>query len=77
MSDTPSVDNSYIPRKCSYSNQILTSKDHSSIQINLSLLNKNGIYSGKQRTYAISGMIRKKGDSDKAINLMAEKHDFN
>ncbi|ABW98226.1 rps21 (nucleomorph) [Hemiselmis andersenii] len=70
------VEFSYIPRKCSFSNQILTSKDHSSIQISIQALNLNGISLRKNKTYAINGKIRRKGISDLALNLLTEETDF-
>jgi small subunit ribosomal protein S21e len=68
---------SYIPRKCSYSNQILASKDHSSVQISIGILNKKGIFSGKSKIYALVGILRKKGYSDRAMNFLSENIDKN
>lgn len=68
---------SYIPRKCSYSNQILASKDHSSIQISVAILNKKGTFSGKSKIFALVGILRKKGYSDKAMNFLSENIDQN
>jgi len=68
---------SYIPRKCSYSNQILASKDHSSIQISIGILNKKGLFLGKSKIYALVGILRKKGYSDRAINFLSEDIDKN
>lgn len=65
----------FVPRKCSFSNQILTSKDYSSIQISIALANKKGIFSGKNKMYALAGIIRKKGYSDTALNYLTENSD--
>mmetsp|Transcript_41261 Transcript_41261/g.80646 ORF Transcript_41261/g.80646 Transcript_41261/m.80646 type:complete len:84 (+) Transcript_41261:25-276(+) len=69
------IEKTYIPRKCSFSNQILTSKDHSSIQISIGILNNNNLFFGKIKTLTISGKIRKKGLSDHALNLLVEEYD--
>mmetsp|Transcript_19795 Transcript_19795/g.49528 ORF Transcript_19795/g.49528 Transcript_19795/m.49528 type:complete len:118 (-) Transcript_19795:3-356(-) len=67
---------SYIPRKCSFSNQILASKDHSSIQVSVKNQNLNNLVIKNCKTYAISGVIRRKGLSDRALNLLTEECDF-
>mmetsp|Transcript_10314 Transcript_10314/g.26732 ORF Transcript_10314/g.26732 Transcript_10314/m.26732 type:complete len:84 (-) Transcript_10314:92-343(-) len=70
------IELSYNPRKCSFSNQILTSKDHSSIQISIQPLNLSGVAPGKNKTFAINGKIRRKGISDLALNLLTEEQDL-
>uniref|UniRef100_A0A9I9CPV8 40S ribosomal protein S21 n=2 Tax=Cucumis melo TaxID=3656 RepID=A0A9I9CPV8_CUCME len=48
----------YIPRKCSATNRLITSKDHASVQINIGHLDENGIYTGQFSTFALCGFIR-------------------
>ena len=65
-------DNNYFPRKCSSTNKILTSKDHSSIQIKICCVNKDGYYEGKVETYVICGFLRKSGKADYALNRLVK-----
>nr|ABK24116.1 unknown [Picea sitchensis] len=48
----------YIPRKCSATNRLITSKDHASVQLNIGHLDENGIYTGQFTTFALSGFVR-------------------
>ncbi|CAL0334943.1 unnamed protein product [Lupinus luteus] len=48
----------YIPRKCSATNRLITSKDHASVQINVGHLDESGVYNGNFSTFALSGYIR-------------------
>ncbi|XP_048321980.1 small ribosomal subunit protein eS21y isoform X1 [Ziziphus jujuba] len=48
----------YIPRKCSATNRLITSKDHASVQINVGHLDENGVYTGQFSTFALCGFVR-------------------
>ncbi|KAF9620957.1 hypothetical protein IFM89_015779 [Coptis chinensis] len=48
----------YIPRKCSATNRLITSKDHASVQINVGHLDVDGLYTGKFSTFALCGYVR-------------------
>ncbi|KAL6510955.1 Small ribosomal subunit protein eS21y [Orobanche gracilis] len=49
----------YIPRKCSATNRLITSKDHASVQINIGHLDENGRYiNGQFSTFALCGYVR-------------------
>ncbi|XP_022959408.1 40S ribosomal protein S21-2 isoform X1 [Cucurbita moschata] len=63
----------YIPRKCSATNRLITSKDHASVQINVGHLDENGIYTGQFSTFALCGYIRAQGDADSAIDRLWQK----
>jgi small subunit ribosomal protein S21e len=63
----------YIPRKCSFSNKILASKDYSSTQISIGLVDKKGLYTGKSKIFALSGYLRRKGQNDQALNFLFEE----
>ncbi|KAG6430205.1 hypothetical protein SASPL_108267 [Salvia splendens] len=48
----------YIPRKCSATNRLITSKDHASVQINVGHVDESGRYTGQFSTFALCGFIR-------------------
>ena len=50
----------YIPRKCSWTNRLITCKDHAAIQVNIGHLGPDGTYTGNYSTFAISGYVRNK-----------------
>ncbi|KAF5193655.1 40S ribosomal protein S21 [Thalictrum thalictroides] len=54
----------YIPRKCSATNRLITSKDHASVQINIGHLDENGLYTGQCSTFALCGFVRAQECSD-------------
>ncbi|KAJ1522344.1 hypothetical protein ONE63_002636 [Megalurothrips usitatus] len=64
----------YCPRKCSASNRIIHAKDHASIQIQLADVDPaTGIMLDTSKVYAISGSIRRMGESDDCIIRLAKK----
>ncbi|GAQ86071.1 40S ribosomal protein S21 [Klebsormidium nitens] len=63
----------YIPRKCSATNRLITSKDHASIQINVGHLDENGVYTGQYTTFALAGPVRAQGDGDSALDRLWAK----
>lgn len=63
----------YIPRKCSATNRLITSKDHASVQLNIGHTDENGIYTGQFTTFALSGFVRAQGDADSAIDRLWQK----
>mmetsp|Transcript_16279 Transcript_16279/g.39325 ORF Transcript_16279/g.39325 Transcript_16279/m.39325 type:complete len:83 (+) Transcript_16279:777-1025(+) len=72
MQKQSNIHEGYVPRKCSFTKQILVAKDHSSIQISIATLEKNGIYNGKYEVFALCGKLRKQGGSDQALNYLIE-----
>ncbi|KAM6586448.1 hypothetical protein CsatA_009053 [Cannabis sativa] len=64
----------YIPRKCSATNRLITSKDHASVQVNIGHLDENGVYTGQFTTYALCGFVRAQGDADSAIDRLWQKN---
>jgi len=64
---------SYIPRKCSATNRIIPSGDHASVQLNVGHVDANGVYTGQYSTFAISGYVRKMGESDQAMNRLSAR----
>ncbi|BFG34340.1 40S ribosomal protein S21-2 [Prunus yedoensis var. nudiflora] len=63
----------YIPRKCSATNRLITSKDHASVQINVGHLDENGIYTGQFSTFALCGYVRAQGDADSGLDRLWQK----
>nr|QLA09588.1 40S small subunit ribosomal protein eS21 [Euglena gracilis]6ZJ3_SY Chain SY, Ribosomal protein eS21 [Euglena gracilis] len=60
----------YIPRKCSATNQLITAKDHASVQFNVGLIDENGAYIGEYKTIAFAGFLRRGAASDQALNRL-------
>ncbi|KAI8475410.1 MAG: ribosomal protein S21e-domain-containing protein [Monoraphidium minutum] len=50
----------YIPRKCAWTNKLITAKDHASVQINIGNVDTNGLFSNTFTTYAFSGAVRQR-----------------
>ncbi|KAF8038758.1 40S ribosomal protein S21-2 [Syzygium oleosum] len=63
----------YIPRKCSATNRLITSKDHASVQINIGHLGPDGVYTNQFTTFALCGFIRAQGDADSAVDRLWQK----
>eukprot|EP00670_Eutreptiella_braarudii_P005737 CAMPEP_0174286050 /NCGR_PEP_ID=MMETSP0809-20121228/10574_1 /TAXON_ID=73025 ORGANISM="Eutreptiella gymnastica-like, Strain CCMP1594" /NCGR_SAMPLE_ID=MMETSP0809 /ASSEMBLY_ACC=CAM_ASM_000658 /LENGTH=93 /DNA_ID=CAMNT_0015381981 /DNA_START=34 /DNA_END=315 /DNA_ORIENTATION=+ len=66
----------YIPRKCSATNQLITAKDHASVQFNVGLVDENGVYTGDYKSVAFAGFQRKKGATDQALNRIMLKENI-
>ena len=70
-----SIYSGYIPRKCSYTKQLITASDHASVQLSIKKENvKND--TDKKFLYVISGNLRKQGKSDGIINKLVEEDDM-
>ncbi|RID60017.1 hypothetical protein BRARA_F03203, partial [Brassica rapa] len=63
----------YIPRKCSATNRLVTSKDHASVQLNIGHLDADGIYTGQFTTLALCGFVRAQGDADSGVDRLWQK----
>mmetsp|Transcript_15864 Transcript_15864/g.47743 ORF Transcript_15864/g.47743 Transcript_15864/m.47743 type:complete len:83 (+) Transcript_15864:71-319(+) len=64
----------YLPRKCSWTNKLITSKDHASVQLNIGHLNEEGVYeTGHYTTFALTGAVRVQGEADSAIDILWQK----
>jgi len=66
----------YVPRKCSATNRIIQAKDHASVQISLAKVDESGRYTGENHTFALSGFVRAMGESDDALNRLAQRDGF-
>ena len=67
---------SYVPRKCSATNRIITAKDHASVQISVGKVDENGRYTGDNQVYALCGFVRAMGESDDCMNRLAQKDGY-
>ncbi|KAA0146214.1 hypothetical protein FNF27_05287 [Cafeteria roenbergensis] len=66
----------YIPRKCSWTNRLITAKDHAAVQINVGDVDAaTGRYAGTFRTFALCGYVRQKGEADQALNTLIARAD--
>ncbi|KAJ2160802.1 40S ribosomal protein S21 [Coemansia sp. RSA 552] len=65
-----------IPRKCSATNRLIGVKDHAAIQINIADVDEEGHLTGTTKTYAISGMVRSRAESDDSLNRLATKDGY-
>ena len=68
--------NSYVPRKCSATNRLITAKDHASVQIQVAKVDENGRYTGENQTYALCGFVRAMGEGDDSLNRLAQRDGF-
>ena len=54
----------------SWTNKLITAKDHAAVQINVGHLNSEGIYTGSTTTLALAGNVRAWGAADTAVDLL-------
>ena len=48
-----------MPLRSSWTNKLITSKDHASVQLNIGHLNEEGVYqTGQYTTFALTGAVR-------------------
>ncbi|KXZ43008.1 hypothetical protein GPECTOR_107g152 [Gonium pectorale] len=73
INDEGQVVDLYIPRKCAWTNKLITAKDHASVQINIGHLDANGVYNSQFTTFAIAGTVRAMGEGDSALDIMWRK----
>lgn len=76
INDKHNLTDIYLPRKCDYTDRIITSKDRSSIQINICDVNDDGtINASKSNIITICGFVRSTGQSDVALEkVMKERN---
>ena len=44
--------------RSSWTNKLITAKDHAAVQINVGHLNENGVFDGNYSTFALAGRVR-------------------
>ena len=76
INDKNNLTDIYLPRKCDYTDRIITSKDRSSVQLNICDVNEDGtIDLSKSHIITICGFVRYTGQSDVALEkVMKEKN---
>ena len=66
----------YVPRKCSWTNRLLTSKDHGSVQLNVGNVDPvTGLFTGESTPYALAGYVRAKSEADEALTALVKAND--
>ena len=64
----------YLPRKCDYTDRLITPKDNSSVQITICDVNADGtINLGKSNIVTICGYVRSLGEGDTAIEKILQE----
>jgi len=63
----------YVPRKCSATNRLITSKDHASVQLSIADVDAEGKAMSTSTTFCLSGQVRAMGESDDSINRLATR----
>jgi small subunit ribosomal protein S21e len=67
----------YVPRKCSWTNQLIKAKDHASVQINVANVDPvTGIATGESTPFCLAGYIRFKSEGDMALTDLVQKKDI-
>jgi small subunit ribosomal protein S21e len=61
---------SYMPRKCSATGQVIHSRDYASVQINVGEVDKHGVFTGKTKPYILCGFVRRQAEADDSINRL-------
>nr|BAK02400.1 predicted protein [Hordeum vulgare subsp. vulgare] len=65
----------YLPRKCDYTDRLITSKDHASIQLTIAQLNEDGTVNlAKNDIITISGFVRGTGQGDMALTQLLSEN---
>jgi small subunit ribosomal protein S21e len=71
VNDKGDLTDIYLPRKCEYSDRIINSKDKSSVQITVCDVDADGrIDLTKPHIFAISGIVRQRGQGDAALETI-------
>lgn len=56
--------------------RLISAKDHASVQINVGDVDAEGKFTGAFTTYALSGFVRRTGESDDSLNRLATKDGY-
>lgn len=66
----------YVPRRCSWTNRLIESRDHAAVQINVANIDPvTGIATGENTAYAMGGYIRFKSEGDGALTTLVAQND--
>jgi hypothetical protein len=74
INDKHKLTDIYLPRKCDYTDRVITSKDYSSVQISICDVNADGtIDLGKSNLVTLCGYVRGTGQSDAALEKVLKE----
>lgn len=66
----------YVPRKCSWTNRLISSKEHAAVQVNVANVDPvTGIATGDATPFCLGGYIRFKSEGDMALTELVRKSD--
>ncbi|GMI57297.1 hypothetical protein ScalyP_jg11334 [Parmales sp. scaly parma] len=66
----------YVPRKCSYTNRLISAKDHGAVQINVGNIDsQTGLFTGESSPFVINGYLRNRSEGDMALVHVVGKND--
>mmetsp|Transcript_20648 Transcript_20648/g.43243 ORF Transcript_20648/g.43243 Transcript_20648/m.43243 type:complete len:82 (+) Transcript_20648:497-742(+) len=66
----------YVPRKCSWTNRLISAKEHASVQVNVANVDPvTGLATGDSTTFCLGGYIRFKSEGDMALTELVRKSD--
>ena len=76
INDKHNLTDIYLPRKCDYTDKMITAKDNSSIQLSICDVNPDGtINHNKSNIITLCGFVRGTGQSDIALEkVMKERN---
>merc|ERR1712154_154300 len=73
QNDAGEVVDVYIPRKCSITNNIISAKDHASVQISVAEVDEEARMTGGFKTFAFCGKVRAMGEADDSFTNLCVK----
>ena len=74
INDKHKLTDIFLPRKCDYTDRVITSKDHSSVQISICDVREDGtIDLSKSNLVPLSGYVRGTGQSDAALEKVLKE----
>ena len=67
----------YTPRKCDATGQIISAKDHSSVQINIAKVDASGrAIPGAYETVILGGKVRHGSEADDSMNRICQQRNL-
>lgn len=74
INDKHKLTDIFLPRKCDYTDRVITSKDHSSVQISICDVRPDGtIDLSKSNLITLCGYVRGTGQSDAALEKVLKE----
>lgn len=74
INDKHKLTDIFLPRKCDFTDRVITSKDHSSVQISICDVREDGtIDLSKSNLVTLSGYVRGTGQSDAALEKVLKE----